>query len=168
MLIIKILGFILILIVWWCSGTLTKYIEDKRISKRLRKYAKKVNKPILNLGCGRTNYGDVNADIIQYCNVKNFMFVDASRVLPFKKKQFSSVFSSNLIEHLPNPEFSLKEMQRIADKVYIGHPRWWQLGTWLTPDHRWLIFKGNPKLKFIRYNPIPSYIVLAIILYFVL
>ena len=163
---IKGVGFTLILIVWWYIGTLVKYMEDKRVSKELRKYAKEVNKPILNLGCGRTNYGDINADIIRRKNVKNFMKVDANHALSFDDKEFSSVFASNIIEHLPDPDFSLKEMKRVADKVYIGHPKWWQLGTWLTPDHCWLVFKGNPRFRFIRYNPVVAYIIVGIVLLF--
>ncbi|MBW2981001.1 class I SAM-dependent methyltransferase [Candidatus Woesearchaeota archaeon] len=164
--VIKGVVFTLTLTAWWYVGTLVKYLEDKGVAKELRKYAKKVNKPILNLGCGRTNYGDVNADVVRHRNVRNFMKIDANSVLPFKNKQFSSVFASNIIEHLPNPDFSLKEMKRVADKVYIGHPKWWQLGTWLAPDHCWLVFRGKPKFKFIRYNPVVAYIILGIVILF--
>ena len=154
---------VIFLVIWWRFGTLTKNIVNKRVLKELREYAKKVKKPILNLGCGRTNYGDINADIISH-GVENFMIIDANHKLPFKNKQFSSVVASNIIEHLDNPEFSLKEMKRIANKVYIAYPKWWQVGTWLTPDHRWLVSKRGSELKFIRYNPTFAYLTIVLLL----
>ncbi len=161
----KILGIVIkiaILAVWWRIGTTFKDKENKKELKKLQKYARETGRPLLNIGCGKTDAGGINIDVVK-SNVNNFRIVDANQKLPFKEKQFSAIFASNIIEHLSSPEFSLKEFRRVGDKFYIGYPRWWQLGTWLTPDHKWLVFKRKGKdFRFIRYSPVVAYILVAL------
>ena len=154
---------IAILAVFWRIGTTFKDKENKREMDQLKEFAKKRKKPLLNVGCGRVDGGGVNIDIIRR-DLPNFKIVDVNRKLPFKDKQFSGVFASNIIEHLSSPEFSLKEFRRVGERVYIGYPRWWQPGTWLTPDHKWLVFgKQGKDYRFVPYNPLYAYIPLALI-----
>ena len=147
-----------ILTAWWLAGTLKKSITTSSIVSKAKQYAGTINKPILNLGCGYNAFGDVNADI-SYKPVKNFMLIDANKRLPFVDKQFAVCICTHLIEHLDNPEYSLEEMHRVADIVYCSFPEWWQLGTYLTPDHKWLV-KQDPDsphgVKFVGYNPVPA------------
>jgi len=161
MILTKIIGIVVkigILFIWWRIGTTFKDKENKRELKKLQKYAKKTGKPLLNVGCGGVDAGGVNIDIVKY-DIPNFKIVDVNRELPFKNKEFSAVFASNIIGHLSSPDFSLKEFKRVSYKQYIGYPRWWQLGTWLTPDHKWLVFKRKGEdYKFYRYSPIWAYI----------
>jgi len=154
----------ILLVIWWRIGTKAKSIENRNELKNLKEYAQKTNKPILNIGCGNTDCDGTNVDIIPM-NVKNFQVIDANRPLPFKDKEFSGVFASHVLEHLSSPDFSLKEMRRVGEKVYIGRPRWWQLGTWLTIDHKWLIFKRkNEDFRFIKYHALYAYILVALYL----
>lgn len=165
MVITKIAGIIikiLILVIWWRIGTTFKDKENKRELKELQKYAKKTKKKLLNVGCGGADAGGVNIDIVKY-DMPNFLCVDVNRKLPFKDKEFSGVFASNIIEHVSSPYFSLKEFRRVGDRLYLGYPRWWQLGTWMTPDHRWLVFKSKGKeYRFIKYSPVYAYIIVAL------
>ena len=168
MVIKKVLGIaikIAILAVYWRIGSSFKDKENKRELNKLQKYAKKTGKLILNVGCGKTDAGGINIDVVK-SNVKNFRLVDANQRLPFKDKQFSGVFASNIIEHLSSPEFSYNEFKRVGGKIYIGYPRWWQLGTWLTPDHKWLVFKkGRGNYRFMSYTPVVAYILTALFLF---
>lgn len=67
---------------------------------------------ILNVGCGEDTYGTHFVDLnparkeVIRCNV------DEER-LPFPDNYFDEVYSKNLIEHLRNPGFALKEMKRV-------------------------------------------------------
>ena len=159
--IIWIIIKIIILAVWWWIGTAFKYKSNEREMIKLQKYAKKVSKPILNVGCSNTDAGGINLDIVP-ANTKNFVLFDVNRKLPFKNKEFSGVFASNVIEHVSSPEFTLKEFRRVGKKLYLGYPRWWQLGTWLTPDHKWLVFKKKGHdFKFVHYSPVIAYILVA-------
>ena len=147
-----------ILTAWWLTGTIKKTLTTQNIVKEAKEYAARVQKPILNIGCGKTDFGDVNADV-KYQNVKNFMLIDANKPLPFTDKEFAVCICAHLIEHLDNPEFSLSEMYRIADKIYCSFPEWWQLGTYLTPDHKWFVIKDTNAeygIKFIPYTSLPA------------
>ncbi|MCS7093681.1 MAG: methyltransferase domain-containing protein [Candidatus Aenigmarchaeota archaeon] len=72
-------------------------------------------KRILNVGCGSDTYGTHFVDLyptrkeVVKCNV------DEER-LPFRSNFFDEVYSKNLLEHLRNPSFCLKEMKRVLKK----------------------------------------------------
>ncbi len=67
---------------------------------------------ILNVGCGDDTYGTHFVDLypsrkeVVKCNI------DAEK-LPFRSNYFDVVYSKNLLEHLTNPGFALKEMHRV-------------------------------------------------------
>jgi len=50
--------------------------------------------------------------------IQNFILADAER-LPFKDDCFDVVFSSHVIEHVPNPFLMLREMCRVAERKVI-------------------------------------------------
>lgn len=56
-------------------------------------------------------YEIVSADIIS--DYQGWQFVDANKTLPFPDDHFDLIWSSEVIEHLNNPDFSIKEMVRI-------------------------------------------------------
>ena len=147
----------------WGINSLISYTEKKKLIKEAREYRDKVNKPILNLGCGLTEFGDINADIVEQ-PVKNFMIVDAEDLSMFKDKEFSVIFASHIIEHVKNPVEVMKEMHRIADRVMTIYPPLYSPGAYLTLSHRWLITRKNSELKFTKYNPFWAYGVLGILL----
>lgn len=91
---------------------------------KAREYSKITGKPLLNLSCGDTEFGDINADIIPQ-NVKNFVLFTPDRPLPFSDKYFGAVYSSHTLEHSRKPLFLLSELNRISDKVFIVLPNFW-------------------------------------------
>ncbi len=87
---------------------------------------KNKNWNILDIGCGYTANDNANVlcDVIDlqknYPN-KKFVKLD-SKNLPFGDKEFDFVIASHVIEHTEDPEFFIKELQRISTKGYIEVP----------------------------------------------
>lgn len=122
------------------------------LRERNRKYfdalhtARKTNKPFLVVGkpCGPTGCyygcGDVTLDL--RASIECPGYVQGSvEAIPFPDKHFSAVFCSHVLEHTCNPQKALSELHRVADKVFISYPRWWQFYSWYLPGHAWLMFK---------------------------
>lgn len=104
-------------------------------------------KPLLNAGCGGepwhwmsgyiANQSDVNIDVVPR-DVPNFIQADVTDLSMFDNKQFGAAFCSHVIEHVDNPDDVLAELDRVADRVFILTPRWWDIWTYMNPDHKWL------------------------------
>jgi len=136
----------------WIVGRAYQHTEKKRVFDEAYNYARKVNKPVLNAGCGTLPpYGDVNLDITPK-PVPNFILNNIEN-MPFKDKEFGACVVSHVLEHVDNPEKAYQECHRVADQVYLINPPLWDSGTWLTPTHKWLVITRS-KPKFIPYNPI--------------
>jgi ubiquinone/menaquinone biosynthesis C-methylase UbiE len=113
-------------------------IEKKIASRRFRyiaKYAK--GEKILDIGCKDAiilKFLDRKVDYtgIDVCNITNRILknkgikvknIDVSREkIPFPNKFFDTVIMGEIIEHLENPFFTLKEVKRVLkdDGVLIG------------------------------------------------
>jgi SAM-dependent methyltransferase len=117
------------------------------VAREAREYADKVGKPMINIGCGETDWGDVNVDIVPR-NVKGFMQLDVSKPMPFKDKEFGSALASHILEHLEDPDSALAEWHRIADRVYVLVPSLWNAWSWLTPEHKWVFLcVPHPRIR---------------------
>ena len=99
-------------------------------------HAKGLGKPVLNISCGSTAYGHVNADIFPQ-NVPNFVRYEPDRPLPFPDKMFGAVYSAHTVEHTKNPAEFMAELRRVADKVFCVYPLISSLDAY-APYHRWL------------------------------
>jgi len=96
---------------------------------------KKIQKQILNLGCGDMEYGTVRVDM-QKTKTTTHVF-NLEKGLPFSDNYFNEVFERNLFEHLRNPGFHLDEVYRVlkpGGKLilitdYAGCLRYYILGT---------------------------------------
>lgn len=84
------------------------------------------NMLILDIGCGSVPEGDVNLDLYQgetphhrYLvksrTIKNFVNSDAQS-LPFRTNSIKILYSSQLLEHLPEPLTHLRECYRVLTK----------------------------------------------------
>jgi len=117
-------------------------IIDYRILKSF--YLKK-QKWDLNICCGDTDGGGINADIIKR-KVPNFVLIKNIYKLPFKDKEFKNVLCSHTMEHIENPYKFYKELKRISKGVVLLIPPVWDIGCFLNfREHKWqfLTFKSK-------------------------
>lgn len=92
----------------------------------------------LNICCGRTDGGGVNADIVRHAPVPRFVQVDIYR-MPFGNGRFAHVLCSHTIEHVEDPERFLEELQRVGREVTLVVPPLWDITAALNVlEHRWI------------------------------
>ncbi len=93
----------------------------------------------LNICCGTTDGGGVNADIVRHADVPNFVAIDDIYRLPFADGEFDSVLCSHTIEHVEDPEQFDRELRRVGRRVTYILPPLWDLAAALNVrEHRWL------------------------------
>ena len=93
----------------------------------------------LNICCGRTDGGGINADIVSHADVPNFVLIDSISKLPFEDRTFRTVLCSHTMEHVEDPDAFFKELARVGDQVTIVLPPLWDLAGVLNIfEHRWI------------------------------
>lgn len=98
----------------------------------------------LNICCGKTDGGGINADIVKHGNIPNFYLIKDIYHLPFKDKEFKTVLCSHTIEHVNNPQLFFKELQRVGKEVILITPPLWDLFASLNfPSHKWIILSNR-------------------------
>jgi len=109
-----------------------------------RKAARKAGKPLLNAGCGSkfTDLSDVNLDIVPR-EVPHFFNGDIQKLSQFKDKQFGAVYASHVVEHVEDFDSALKELDRVAENVYVITPFPLWPSAWLCPSHKWIVWRGK-------------------------
>lgn len=106
-------------------------LEKDRILKR--------QKWDLNICCGRTDGGGVNADIVQHDQLPCFVKVSNIYDLPFKDAEFESVLCSHTIEHVDDPERFYTELQRVGRRVTLVVPPLYDVAAVLSiMEHKWI------------------------------
>jgi hypothetical protein len=108
--------------------------------------ARAVEKPLLNVGCKSiyTDASDVNLDIVPRA-VPRFTLGDIQDLSMFQSKRFGAAYASHVLEHVENPDAALRELQRVADNVFVITPLPIWPWAWLHPDHKWIMW-GTTKL----------------------
>ena len=141
---------------WVAVEVATHKLQTHMVAKQAREVADRLGKPMLNYGCGATSYGDVNADV-EPREVRNFMLINPiPDSLPFPNGFFGSVICSHVLEHVPDPDFLIQELSRVADEVFIITPQPMFLGTWLAPGHRWVFYPDGRRIKIKDYEGVRS------------
>ncbi len=107
---------------------LNKIIEVFELKKRGR---------ILYLGCARGDYSielkRIGYDVIaadaygdfQYKNEIEFKICDVTKKLPFPDKSFDYILLAEIVEHLKNPYFAMREINRVlrkSGKIILSTP----------------------------------------------
>lgn len=93
----------------------------------------------LNICCGKTDGGGVNADIFKHADLPNFILINDIYNLPFEYKQFDYILCSHTIEHVEDPDLFLRELQRVGNHVKIVIPPLWDFtAAFNLLEHRWL------------------------------
>jgi SAM-dependent methyltransferase len=108
----------------------------------------------LNICCGKTDGGGINADIFQHSDLPNFQLVENIYDLPFKTNQFDNVLCSHTIEHVDDPEAFYRELSRVGKKVTIVVPPLYDLGAVLNIFEHQHIFLSFKK----EHTDLPSFI----------
>ncbi len=111
------------------------------IFNQAREAATKAGKPLLNVGCGYayTELSDVNLDIVSR-DVKHFVRGDIQDLSMFKNKQFGAVYASHVVEHVEDLDVALRELDRIAENVFVVTPLPLWPWMWLWPTHKWVLW----------------------------
>ena len=107
-----------------------------------------INKRIwdLNICCGKTDGGGVNADVMKHIDVPNFVQITDIYHLPFRDKQFKKALCSHTIEHIENPERFHRELSRVAEEVTLIIAPLWDVGSVINVfEHKWIFlsFRKN-------------------------
>jgi len=93
----------------------------------------------LNICCGLTDGGGINADIVQHADLPHFVPVSDVTALPFTDKQFDTVLCSHTIEHVDDPAAMFRELRRVGRSVTIVIPPLWDIAAVLNVfEHRWI------------------------------
>ena len=101
----------------------------------------------LNICCGKTDGGGINADIVAHSALPNMVLVDIHR-LPFRDRQFNTVLCSHTMEHVADPDGFFQELSRVGDDVTIVIPPLWDVSAALNVfEHRYIFlsFKKTHK-----------------------
>ena len=165
------------IIIWVLAGILSvvfvwqMIIWLQEISDKNRKYqaalaaAKKSGKQLLIVGgpygakpyrrmVGRPAHGngDVCLDIDAHALVGHPCPIVASCTnIPFSDKSFGALFSSHVLEHMPTTkmaEQAVKEMNRVADSVFLAYPSRQSLAAWIIRDHHIWVWQKDGKTLF--------------------
>lgn len=108
----------------------------------------------LNICCGYTDGGGINADIVQHSEVPRFILVDDVYSLPFASQQFDRVLCSHTIEHVDDPERFFDEMQRVGREVTLVLPPLWDLtAAFNILEHKHVFLTWRKK-----HNQLPRYV----------
>ncbi|MEY8355162.1 methyltransferase domain-containing protein [Lachnospiraceae bacterium 54-53] len=93
----------------------------------------------LNICCGKTDGGGVNADIFKHEEVPNFVFIKDIYHLPFADKEFDMVLCSHTIEHVDDPALFYNELARVGREVTLVIPPLWDIcAVFNVFEHRWI------------------------------
>jgi len=128
------------LYVWLAIGLWAVLWAPHQVSYRLLKNrALKRQRWDLNICCGRTDGGGVNADIVRHADLPRFQIVEDIYRLPFADRQFGSVLCSHTLEHVEDPDRFFGELQRVGGQVTLVLPPLWDITAALNIlEHRWI------------------------------
>lgn len=134
----------------------TYYIRTS-IFKYLNHHLPMFNGDLLDIGCGKMPYKDYvleNSEVTKYVgldidtaivydqNIKPDFLWDG-QVMPFKDNSFDCAFGTEVLEHCPNPEVILKEVNRVLkpDAVFFFTvPFLWNLHETPQDEYRYTPF----------------------------
>ena len=126
-LILLIIIFSILFLLHWLSYS---YLKNNIISTR---------KWSLNLCCGVTDGGGINADIKRHYEVPRFDKLSNIYELPYGNGEFEWVLCSHTAEHVENPEKLDRELRRVGQNIVYILPPLWDIGAAVNIfEHRWL------------------------------
>jgi len=125
-------------------------VERAGIFQQARARALESGKPLLNAGCGELKTvggfpraileSDVNLDLVAQ-DVPRFTQAPIEDI-PFPDKHFGAVFCCHALEHVDDLDLAIRELDRVADHVFVVVPRAVWPSSWLHPGHK-RVFAGD-------------------------
>ncbi len=111
----------------------------------------------LNICCGTTDGGGINADIKKHGDIPNFVLTKDIYNLPFDSGRFNHVLCSHTIEHVDNPKAFYNELRRVGKDVTLVVPPLWDFSAAVNLlEHRQLFFSMRTRYKKLPlYTPLP-------------
>lgn len=129
---------------------LTNFISYKFMKRRIIER----QKWDLNICCGKTDGGGLNADIVKHEELPNFQIISDIYNLLYQDQQFDSVLTSHTIEHVDDPQAFFQELQRVGKKITIIVPPLWDLtAAFNIFEHKWVFLTLTKE-----HNTLPKYI----------
>jgi hypothetical protein len=130
------------------------WVLNKLSYKVLNKIIFNSKKWELNICCGKTDGGGVNADIYKHKDVPNFVKLNDIYTLPFRDKEFKTVLCSHTMEHVDDPTEFFKELERVGEEVTLVLPPLYDIAANLNVvEHKWIFLSFKKK-----HSVLPRYI----------
>ena len=108
----------------------------------------------LNICCGKTDGGGVNADIVEFGEINNFCKINDVYSLPFGDGEFEWVMSSHTVEHLEEPAAFDWVVRGVGKNVVYIVPPLWDVGAMLNMhQHKWVFLTLKKK-----HHRLPRYV----------
>ena len=112
------------------------YLTRVLLIKTLKEFRLEMNGELLDFGCGSKPYKNLFTNVSSYIGVdiedgshnhekEDIDYFYDGKNLPFDDNRFNSVFSTEVLEHVPDIEYSLKEINRVLKpkgKLLISIP----------------------------------------------
>lgn len=100
------------------------YLHFSTLSEDIQKYAKYTKGTLLDVGAGLAPYKPFFKNIKKYLKMDNFKYPGAEEPdimgdalnIPLDKESIDSVFSSQVLEHVPDPKRMIEEIHRVLKK----------------------------------------------------
>lgn len=130
MLILYIFIVLIPLVLFFLHWLSYSYIKNSII--RSRKWC-------LNLCCGNTDGGGINADVVRHIDIPRFDRLSNIYRLPYNDGQFEWVLCSHTIEHVDDPCRLDRELRRVGNNVVYVLPPLLDLGAVFNLlEHKWV------------------------------
>ena len=127
---------------WKLARFLAYFGYRQPIFEMAKGIAASLGKPLLNAGCGYSfvEESDVNLDITPR-NVPRFVQGDIQDLSMFEDKRFGAAYASHVLEHVDDPDLASRELQRVADHVFIVTPFPIFPTAWFPLEHKWIFWR---------------------------
>jgi len=145
--------FLIVLLILGCIVFLT-WLTHNISYKLIKRKILESGKWGLNICCGKTDGGGVNADIVRHADVSRFVVLKDIYQLPFKDGEFENVLCSHTMEHVDDPVRFFKELQRVGKNVTVVIPPLWDFFNAISPFvHKWFFLTFRKK----HVNSLPKF-----------
>ncbi|MDB5239101.1 MAG: hypothetical protein JWO00_436 [Candidatus Parcubacteria bacterium] len=137
------------------QGSFHHKTKGKRIALALipdrSNYASGQQPTALDIGCNDGYYSEIlkkrgykTTSIDVFRNYESVIIADADKTLPFPDNSFDVIWSTEVIEHLKDPNFTISEIRRMLKPEGIAVLTTPNSHFWLYPV-LWTLFKITPK-----------------------